>query len=151
MKEHRDIALVIAQMCLLGLYLTAPRLTGDLVLPFPLRWAGSAAGLIGLVLFLGGLWNLGRQLTPWPRPRTGGKLVTSGVYGWVRHPLYGGGLMGLAGWAITCSHLPRLGVTLALWGVFELKIRREERWLNEVYPEYSAYRKRVRKLIPFVY
>jgi protein-S-isoprenylcysteine O-methyltransferase Ste14 len=104
-----------------------------------------------LLFFLGGLWELGRQLTPWPRPRSGGTLVTSGVYGFARHPLYGGGLIALAGWAVAGSHPLRLVLTLALWMVLELKIRLEERWLCEIYPEYSSYRQRVQKLIPFVY
>ena len=39
----------------------------------------------------------------------------------------------------------------ALWGVLELKIRSEERFLSETYPDYFAYRRVFRKRIPFVY
>jgi hypothetical protein len=53
--------------------------------------------------------------------------------------------MVLAGWAVACSHLLRLGVAIALWIVLEMKIRLEEGWLSALYPEYSAYRERVRK------
>ena len=34
---------------------------------------------------------------------------------------------------------------------FDLKSRREEQWLREAYPDYPAYQKRVKKLIPWVY
>ena len=40
------------------------------------------------------------------------------------------------------------GVLLAF---FDVKSRREERWLTEKFPDYAAYRTRVHKLIPFVY
>jgi protein-S-isoprenylcysteine O-methyltransferase Ste14 len=32
-----------------------------------------------------------------------------------------------------------------------MKARREERWLQEQYPEYSAYKSRTKKLIPWIY
>jgi protein-S-isoprenylcysteine O-methyltransferase Ste14 len=32
-----------------------------------------------------------------------------------------------------------------------MKARREESWLQEKYPEYAAYKSRVKKLIPWVY
>jgi protein-S-isoprenylcysteine O-methyltransferase Ste14 len=34
---------------------------------------------------------------------------------------------------------------------FEVKTRREEQWLSEKYPEYAVYRKRVKRLIPFIH
>ena len=39
----------------------------------------------------------------------------------------------------------------ALFVLLDVKSRREERWLVEKFPEYPAYQRRVRKLIPFVY
>ena len=46
-----------------------------------------------------------------------------------------------------------LGVFLALLllGFFDLKSRREEAWLIEVYRDYADYRRRVKKLIPGIY
>jgi protein-S-isoprenylcysteine O-methyltransferase Ste14 len=35
--------------------------------------------------------------------------------------------------------------------LIEVKVRQEEQWLLERFPGYAAYRRRVRKLIPFVY
>ena len=39
----------------------------------------------------------------------------------------------------------------ALAMFFDIKSRREEVWLAEHFPEYAAYQRRVRKLIPFIY
>ena len=38
-----------------------------------------------------------------------------------------------------------------LFAFFDVKSRREERWLEERYADYPEYRRRVRKLIPWVY
>jgi len=40
---------------------------------------------------------------------------------------------------------------LVALGFFDLKSRREERWLEERYPGYAAYRARTRRLIPGLY
>ncbi|MBM4118604.1 isoprenylcysteine carboxylmethyltransferase family protein, partial [bacterium] len=44
-----------------------------------------------------------------------------------------------------------LGYVLALFLLLDHKSRREERWLVAKHPEYAAYKKRVRRLIPFIY
>ncbi|RPI93163.1 MAG: isoprenylcysteine carboxylmethyltransferase family protein, partial [Chloroflexi bacterium] len=38
-----------------------------------------------------------------------------------------------------------------LFVFFDIKTRREERWLARKFPEYAGYQQRVRKLIPFIY
>jgi protein-S-isoprenylcysteine O-methyltransferase Ste14 len=39
----------------------------------------------------------------------------------------------------------------ALFALLDIKSRHEERWLAQKFPEYAAYQRRVRKLIPFLY
>src|SRR4029077_12522749 len=67
-----------------------------------LAWAAYLAGgaLLGLgvVILVAGGAGLGSALTPFPAPRSGEALRTTGIYGLVRHPIYGGGLPGALGW-----------------------------------------------------
>ena len=44
-----------------------------------------------------------------------------------------------------------LGFTVALMVLLEFKSRREEAFLLERFPEYAAYRARVKKFVPGVY
>jgi protein-S-isoprenylcysteine O-methyltransferase Ste14 len=44
-----------------------------------------------------------------------------------------------------------LGYAILLLVFVDLKSRREERWLMAKFPGYTAYRRRVRRLIPYVY
>ncbi len=76
-------------------------------------------------------------------------LVTEGVFGLTRNPMYLGGVLILVGWALLQGHASLL-LTAPLFGLTAelLWIRPEERLLSEVFgDEYGAYRKRTRRWI----
>jgi protein-S-isoprenylcysteine O-methyltransferase Ste14 len=115
---------------------------------------GPAGGVLiatGLVFAVLGLVGLRENLTAVPRPVEGGRLVESGIFGLVRHPIYTGIIAAAVGWGLVTASPPALVVALGLGIFFDLKSRREEAWLVAAYPAYGDYRRRVRKLIPFVY
>jgi protein-S-isoprenylcysteine O-methyltransferase Ste14 len=113
--------------------------------------AGGAAALAGLALLLGGGAGLGSQLTPFPKPMAGGEVRRTGAYSIVRHPMYGGALLAMSGWALLSS--PWALVPLAVAALFlEAKSRREEAWLVKSLAGYGDYRRQVRRrFIPFVW
>ena len=126
-----------------------PRLPGSVTgVARPLGLGLLAAGV---TFFVAGLATLGRNLTPFPRPRDGATLVRTGPYRVVRNPVYAGGiLMSLGNTLWWGRPLGFLG-TAALLVFFDAKASREERWLEQRLPEYPAYRRRTRKLIPGLY
>ena len=115
------------------------------------RAVGLPFVLVGAALLSAGSRQLGRNLTPLPRPKADTVLVEDGIYGAVRHPLYSGIIFLLFGSALASGRLARLAVALAAVGFFDAKARREEAWLIERFPEYAGYRRRVRKFIPGLY
>lgn len=100
---------------------------------------------------LAGASSLGRNLTPFPKPRQETRLVQSGIYRWMRHPLYTAVVSAAVGWVLVRQSVPALLATAALGLFFDAKARREEKWLREKFPEYSDYSRRVRRFVPFVY
>jgi len=120
-----------------------------------LRWTswGVAAMLgMGAIVLIGkGLLDLGKSLTPLPYPREDGVLVQTGVYGIVRHCLYGGLILGALAGSIALWSLSHMMGVAVLFVFFDTKASKEEVWLQEKYPEYTEYRQRVKKLIPWVY
>ena len=97
---------------------------------------------------LAGAIALGRNLTPHPKPRREGKLVTRGVYAVVRHPLYASLILGSIGWSLQWGSLPALIVSFILAVVLDRKARVEEEFLIERYPEYADYARRVGRFFP---
>ena len=108
-------------------------------------------GLIALALGVLGLFHLGRNLTPLPYPLDHNQLVTRGVYGWVRHPLYSSQLFAALGWVCYSLSLGHLLLLVVGFLFFDYKARKEEDWLSQRHPEYADYARRVSKLVPWVY
>ncbi|MBW4693578.1 MAG: isoprenylcysteine carboxylmethyltransferase family protein [Lyngbya sp. HA4199-MV5] len=127
-----------------SLNLSAPVLYG-------LWFVAAALGLLALVLLAKGLVDLGHSLTPLPYPREDGQLVRSGVYGFVRHPLYGGLIVAAFSWALYKVSLSHLIGTILVFVFFNAKASREERWLLQKYPDYADYQQQVKRLIPWLY
>lgn len=140
----------ILQLILFAVILLAPSVP-PVTFPLWLRIVGLVILVIGGIFGTGGALALGRNLTPFPKPIAGGALVTTGVYGVVRHPIYTGLILGTLGWGIFRSSLLGIGLAGVLFIFFDLKSRREEKWLVEAYPGYAGYQRHVRKLIPWAY
>jgi protein-S-isoprenylcysteine O-methyltransferase Ste14 len=95
-------------------------------------WAlGAGLMLLGALLVWVAAARLGRNLTPFPRPRPGGDLVTRGIYRHARHPIYGGVLLLGLGWSVLQASLLAAVATALLWWLLERKSRYEERDLTE--------------------
>lgn len=116
----------------------------------------SAAGGVGLMLvgawtLVRGMRALGANLSACPMPLPGGRLVQTGVYAEIRHPIYAGVVALAVGWAFLLASLPALVVAalLAVW--HDLKARREEAWLVERLPGYDAYRRRTSRFVAGLY
>lgn len=112
---------------------------------------GVPVALAGVGLTAAGFRALGENLTPLPHPKEDGRLVQDGVYGVVRHPIYGGLILGTVGAGLLTGNTARTLLGLAMTLFFDAKARREEAWLVEKFSAYPAYRRTVKKLIPFVY
>jgi len=119
------------------------------------RAAGLGVGLLlaglGGVLALRGILDLRESLTPFPMPVEGARLVDSGAYRLVRHPMYGGLILGAFGWGLITASMPALAGAVALTVVLRLKSAREELWLADRFEGYDAYRSRTRRFLPWVY
>jgi protein-S-isoprenylcysteine O-methyltransferase Ste14 len=159
-EEHKwgqrgELYLAI-QFLLFALIFFTPLLMPDLVeWPYPWdligRGLGIVLGLVGGLVALAGVLSLGRNLTAVPYPKDDAILVESGAFRIVRHPIYSGIILSSLGWGLLTNSLLALLLALVLFIFFDVKSRREERWLSDKYSDYNAYQTRVRKLIPLIY
>jgi protein-S-isoprenylcysteine O-methyltransferase Ste14 len=118
-------------------------------LPVPLRWAGVALGIVGGVLLVWTLRNLGRNLTDTVVTRRDHTLVMKGPYRWVRHPFYD---------AVALSVVAN-GLAAANWFIFTGGIitialivvrtrREEERLVSRFGDAYREYMMRTGRFLP---
>ncbi|MCX6923824.1 MAG: isoprenylcysteine carboxylmethyltransferase family protein [Verrucomicrobia bacterium] len=142
---------VMGQGVLLGLVVAGVILRRNQWHSLALTLCGACLLLIAAGCGLAGTVSLGRNLTPFPKPSAGVRLVTSGIYGFIRHPLYTAVFCGSVGWALVWRSWPSLAAALVLAPFFDAKARREERWLRQQFPEYSEYERRVRRFVPWIY
>jgi protein-S-isoprenylcysteine O-methyltransferase Ste14 len=95
---------------------------------------------------------LGRRFSGLVAIQPGHTLVTSGIYGVIRHPSYLGLLVSSLGWGL--AFRSGVGVLLAALMIPPLlaRIRAEERLLRAQFgEEYDAYRARTSRMIPGLY
>lgn len=103
--------------------------------------AGVSASILGVLT----LSFLGRSFSVMPEAR---RLVTTGPYSIVRHPLYLFELLGVVGILLQVRSLPGV-MLLALIVVLQIgRARWEEAVLDRAIPEFAAYRQQVPFLIP---
>lgn len=154
-KGRRGEWYVGMQAVLFGLVIFGPTGTGLPAWPSPLAAIATPLGLalvaIGGLIAAAAALKLGPNLTPLPHPKDDSTLVDTGLYGLVRHPIYCGLILAAFGWALYVQGWLTLAWALVLLVFFDIKSRREEAWLLARFPAYADYRRRVRKLIPFIY
>jgi protein-S-isoprenylcysteine O-methyltransferase Ste14 len=116
---------------------------------FAYRLAASCLVVMGLALAGAGIGNFSRARTPVPTSQPTQALVTAGIHGWTRNPIYLGMFLVYAGIgiALRSPSILILSVPLALvirWGV----VAREEAYLEARFGDsYRDYKARVRRWV----
>ncbi|HEY1632090.1 MAG TPA: isoprenylcysteine carboxylmethyltransferase family protein [Rhizomicrobium sp.] len=140
----------------------APRLiaflgcyVGIALLTLPTRavgspWFGVSAGLVfaGTTFALFSLFWLGRSISIMPESR---KLVTSGPYAVVRHPLYLGEQVALLGVALLVTSPWAIALLVLQFCCQLYRMNYEEGVLSKAFPEYVAYMLETDRIIPWLY
>ncbi len=104
----------------------------------------------GLGIVLAGSVGLGRLLTATPEPKAHGQLRTGGLQSVVRHPIYSGVMLLVAGMVLRSGNLLALFVGCVLVVFFNVKARWEEARLRRAYADYDEYARSVPRFIPRV-
>jgi protein-S-isoprenylcysteine O-methyltransferase Ste14 len=117
-----------------------------------LRWTGLALSVLGAAVRVAGLWSLGRQFSSYVTLQENHQLVQSGLYKRVRHPMYLGILLSMAGLPLVF----RSWLVFPVWAfalVFVLvRIGQEEHLLAERFgAEFESYRRHTWRLVPYIY
>ncbi len=127
------------------------------ILPF---WDSLIVSYIGFVIYLSagifvivGRVQLGKFGSGELITEKDHKLYTEGVYKYIRNPMYSGALIAVIGFGLVFrSIITLLFISIFYFIVFKMRIDEEERLLYEAFgEEFADYKKKSKKLIPFIY
>lgn len=110
--------------------------------------------LAGLLIVAGNIFaayalsHLGRSFSILPESR---RLVMSGPYRYIRHPLYLAEAIATTGAVINFLSLPAVALAATQFLLQLMRIHFEERVLRENFPEYRAYSQKTARLMPGLY
>ena len=146
-NDRKGTAFVITQILLIGIYLLAPHYRLFEV-PEILSWVPIAVFAFGLSLMALVALQLNRNLSTFPSPKKKSRLITSGAYNYVRHPIYTGISLSAFAWAIERGNPIQLSLAALLTSLLHFKAIHEERLLIEVFEDYPDYQSKTGRLIP---
>lgn len=122
--------------------------TDETVTPY----VGLALLTLGGVLRLAAVFVLGRRFTGLVAIQEGHRLQTRGLYRYIRHPSYAGMLLFIVGFVLVFRCWLGLLLVAGTLAILLARMNAEEALLqNEFGEEYTSYRRRTWRLMPWVY
>ena len=100
--------------------------------------------IIAFIIMLVSIKDLGRNLSPFPRPINNSNLVTSGIYRFTRHPMYYSLIFISFGVFITKLSIYYLFLSTGLILIIKFKIALEEQYLKNKFKNYLLYKNEVK-------
>jgi len=147
LKAAYEIILVFLQFFIISLHFFQwefiPKKQIIQVTPFS-YFVGFLIIIVAFILLLVAIKDLGRNLSPFPRPINNSNLVTSGIYRFTRHPMYYSLIFISLGFFITKLSIYYLFLSTSLVLIIKFKIDLEEQYLNNKFKNYLFYKKKVK-------
>ena len=114
-----------------------------------IAWLGAVLTLVGVLFAIWARYTIGNEWSGEVQIKENHQLIRSGPYAHIRHPIYTGILLALAGTALTLGEYRAiLGVTLFLIG-FVRKAKKEESFLaSEFGPAFDEHRRHTGFFLP---
>ena len=100
--------------------------------------------IMAFIILLISIKDLGRNLSPFPRPIKNSNLVTTGIYRFTRHPMYYSCIFISFGVFITKLSIYYLVLSLSLGLIIKFKISLEEQYLKNKFKNYLVYKNMVK-------
>jgi len=146
-KAAYDLILVFLQFFIISLHFFQwgfiPQKQIIQVTPFS-YFVGFLIIIIAFIILLVAIKDLGRNLSPFPRPIKNSNLITTGIYRFTRHPMYYSLIFISLGVFIIKLSIYYLFLSISLGLIIKFKIALEEEYLNNKFKNYLIYKNEVK-------
>ena len=142
LKKSYEAFLVLLQFCIIILHFIHLEFIPKkeiMQVNFIFSFVGFLLIIISTIVMLISIKDLGSNLSPFPRPIVNGNLTTSGIYSFIRHPMYYSLILISFGFFITKLSFYHLCLTISLALIIKFKIILEEKFLNKKFKNYFIY------------
>jgi protein-S-isoprenylcysteine O-methyltransferase Ste14 len=107
--------------------------------------------IIGMLIGINGIKEHNKKFNIRPDIQENSILITTGIYSYIRHPMYSSVVFGMLGILISFFSIEELIIYIFLVVVMIIKLHYEENlWVCHT-EEYIKYQAKTKKLIPFIY
>lgn len=145
-KTKKDILFVGLQFILFIAFIIdvniykLPQLLPDFILGILLA--------IAIVIFVLSILELKTNLSPFPSPKTQSQLVKTGIFNFIRHPIYTSLILGLLSWSLYQHSLYQICISSILIILFYFKSVYEEQLLMQKFKDYHTYKQETGRFFP---
>ena len=144
----KDISFVSIQLLLFAIYFI-PLFSFSFQTNFFFKYTALFFAIVGLLIIAFAILQLNKNLTPFPTPKENATLIQSGLYKYIRHPIYSGIILTALGFGLYQQSIWKISIGIVLWILFYFKSRYEETLLAKYFDDYEAYKKKTSRFFPF--
>ncbi|AXT58141.1 isoprenylcysteine carboxylmethyltransferase family protein [Aquimarina sp. AD1] len=148
--ENNDFLFVLVQFVLFFVYVIDVKIVSIGWLPFINR-IGLFTFVLGVLIVFISLLQLNKNLSPFPTPKLNSKLVKTGLYKFIRHPIYTGILCVVFGYGLYIGSIFKLIIATTIYMLFYFKTKYEEEKLQEFFEEYKVYKATTGRFFPRIF
>jgi len=146
-KAAYEIILVFLQFFIISLHFLKWKFIPEKqiiqVTPFS-YFVGFLIIIISFIILLVAIKDLGRNISPFPRPIKNSNLVTTGIYRFIRHPMYYSLIFISVGVFLIKLSIYYLFLLISLSLIIKFKIDLEEQYLKNKFKNYLFYKNEVK-------
>ena len=146
-SPKRDFLLVISQFIIIALHFIKVNLFNQKLIQgefLIINYISNFLIILALIFIIFSVKDLGKSLSPMPRPKENSKLITIGIYRIMRHPMYYSLIIISFSLFIKSLTVYNFMLSILLTFVIYNKIKIEEEFLTKKFNKYTLYKKEVK-------
>jgi len=143
----KDFLLVISQFIIIALHFIKINLFNQKLIQgefLTINYISNFLITISLIIIVFSAKELGKSLSPMPRPKKNSKLISSGIYRLFKHPMYYSLIIISFSFFIKSLTIYNLILSILLTFIISNKIKIEEEYLTKKFQNYTLYKNEVK-------